>query len=93
MEVNGDEEMGGGDGAAKRRRLLVVTEEQWPAMMVRPTSAPHVKKRYWDDLTGEELDHDAVMKGELEELEFIRKSGLYVKVDRSAAGGSRVIGT
>jgi len=93
VDAQDDEEMGGGDGAAKRRRLLVVTEEQRPAMMMRPASGTDIKKRYWDDLSGEELDHDAVVKGELEELEFIRKSGLYIKVDRSAAGGNRVIGT
>ena len=68
-----------------------MTEEQRPAMMMRPVSAHDIKKKYWDDLSGEELDHDAVIKGELEELEFIRKSGLYVKVDRSAAYAARYV--
>jgi len=44
-------------------------------------------KKYWDDLTGEELDPAAVEKGELEEMEFIKKSGLHSKVDRSVAAG------
>ncbi len=85
-----DDVMGGGDGAAKRRRLLVVTEEQRMAMMMKPDA--HGQKIFWDDLTGEELDPAAVERGELEELDFIRKSGLYTKVDRSEAAGARVIG-
>ncbi len=56
--------MGGGDGAVKRRRLLVVTEEQRSVMTMKP-DVP-AKKRYWDDLTGEEIDLLAVEKGESE---------------------------
>jgi hypothetical protein len=85
--------MGGGDGSAKRRRLLVVSEEEIAAMTTDHDKNKHTHvKKYWDDLTGEELDPAAVEKGELEEMEFIKKSGLYNKVDRSAAAGARVVG-
>ncbi len=51
----------------------------------------HCKKKCWDDMTGENLDPDAVERGELEELDFTRQSVLYLKVDRSEAKGARVI--
>ena len=45
----------------------------------------------WDDVRGGSLDREEVRKARLEEVEYMKKKGLWEAVPRSQAGGGKIV--
>ena len=93
--VDDDLMTGDAGGPAKKRRMQILTyEEEMKVMLSVGEDAvlPNQwRSKYYDDITGEPLDEEAVRIAEEEEIEFMRKSRLYTKVLRSSIEGQKVI--